>query len=237
MKIKFSTVLILFFGLLTSAAMIHGQKTMRPLILKTDDLAAQQKLKQISDVIRRNHCLDGRTKKLWQDVIIALKQKGPVDVDALVNHVMKAAYDDAAEDLKEKKRKIEAINNAKQIIRQHLNELRRQMPKLKETIKKNGRVHFKSVGLKNITSDSSRKAPPVLTRNNTGELRTFSKLKELDSYFTEWEEKLNTLGEDGQFASLKLQDALSNQSQVLQTLSNISKILNDTAMGMVHNIR
>lgn len=43
-------------------------------------------------------------------------------------------------------------------------------------------------------------------------------------------------GEDSQLANLELQDALQKQQQAVQTLSNLSKSMHDTAKAIIHKI-
>lgn len=58
----------------------------------------------------------------------------------------------------------------------------------------------------------------------------------LDSAIREWEEQLSTLGDDAQLASIDLQNALQKQQQIIQMLSNLSKILHDTATSVIQKI-
>lgn len=46
----------------------------------------------------------------------------------------------------------------------------------------------------------------------------------------------NTADENSQMANLNLQNALQKQQQTLQTLSNVSKALHDTAMAVIRKI-
>jgi len=50
------------------------------------------------------------------------------------------------------------------------------------------------------------------------------------------EARLQTVGEDAQLANVDLQDSLQKRQQTLQTLSNISKSLHDTAMAVIRKI-
>ncbi len=59
---------------------------------------------------------------------------------------------------------------------------------------------------------------------------------ELDNYIKHLEEKLNTVGDDAQLANVDLQNNLQKQQQLLQMLSNISKMLHDTASGIIRKI-
>ena len=51
-----------------------------------------------------------------------------------------------------------------------------------------------------------------------------------------WEASLNTLGDDAQLANVDLQNILQHQQQTLQMMSNISKMLYDTAMSIIRKI-
>jgi len=50
------------------------------------------------------------------------------------------------------------------------------------------------------------------------------------------EEKLAAAGNDVQLANIDLQNALQKQQQLVQLISNVSKILNDTAMAVIRKI-
>jgi hypothetical protein len=51
-----------------------------------------------------------------------------------------------------------------------------------------------------------------------------------------WEEKLNSLGDDAQLANVDLQNILQKQQQTLQMMSNISKMLYDTAQSVIRKM-
>ena len=60
--------------------------------------------------------------------------------------------------------------------------------------------------------------------------------EELDEYIKNMEENLNTVGDDAQLANVDLQNVLQKQQQTLTMMSNISKILHDTAMAIMRKI-
>jgi hypothetical protein len=45
-----------------------------------------------------------------------------------------------------------------------------------------------------------------------------------------------TAGSDGQLANIDIQDMLQKQQQLVQMLSNVSKLLNDTASAVIRKI-
>jgi hypothetical protein len=62
-------------------------------------------------------------------------------------------------------------------------------------------------------------------------------ISSVSALIRDWEEELSSVGDDAQLANIDLQNALQKQQQLLQMLSNISKVLHDTAMGVIRNIR
>ena len=49
-------------------------------------------------------------------------------------------------------------------------------------------------------------------------------------------DKLNSVGDDAQLANVDLQNALQKQQQTLQMMSNISKMLYDTAQSVIRKM-
>ena len=52
----------------------------------------------------------------------------------------------------------------------------------------------------------------------------------------DWEEQLETVGDDAQLANLDLQNYMQRLQQNLPTLSNMSKTSHDTAMAIIRKI-
>lgn len=61
--------------------------------------------------------------------------------------------------------------------------------------------------------------------------------KTTEDYITSIEERLSTIGEDAQLANIDLQNMLQKQQQTIQMLSNMSKVLHDTALAVIRNMR
>ncbi|MBI5507586.1 MAG: hypothetical protein HY903_02420 [Deltaproteobacteria bacterium] len=75
-------------------------------------------------------------------------------------------------------------------------------------------------------------APPFIAA--TGEkIRTKA---QLEAAIKELEEQLNSVGDDAQLANVDLQNTLQKQQQTLQMMSNISKMLHDTALAIIRKI-
>ncbi len=60
--------------------------------------------------------------------------------------------------------------------------------------------------------------------------------EEIDRLVRAWEEELSESGDDSQLANIDLQNMLQKQQQTIQMLSNISKVLHDTATAVIRKI-
>ena len=60
--------------------------------------------------------------------------------------------------------------------------------------------------------------------------------EEIEAQIQDMEERLQTLGDDAQLANIDLQSALQRTQQTLQMLSNVSKMMHDTAMEVIRKI-
>jgi len=58
----------------------------------------------------------------------------------------------------------------------------------------------------------------------------------LENEIKELEEKLETVGDDRILEDIQLRNMLQKQQQILQTLSNVSKMLHDTAQAVIRNM-
>jgi hypothetical protein len=79
---------------------------------------------------------------------------------------------------------------------------------------------------------SSSPSRSTLARRPCSSLGTGAAEKRVE----QWEQDLQSLGDDAQLANIDLQNQLQKQQQVLQTISKVSKMLDDTAMGTVRKI-
>jgi len=61
-------------------------------------------------------------------------------------------------------------------------------------------------------------------------------LGEVDSHIQDLEDKLASLGDDAQLARIDLQNVLQMQQQALQMMTNVSKMMHDTASSLIRKI-
>ena len=63
------------------------------------------------------------------------------------------------------------------------------------------------------------------------------KIKSLQTGLKVLEDMLASAGDDAQLANIDLQNVLQKQQQTLQTMSNVSKMLHDTQMSIIRNMK
>ncbi len=62
------------------------------------------------------------------------------------------------------------------------------------------------------------------------------KSNEWEKYIKALESQLSSVGDDAQLANVDMQNMLQKQQQTMQMMSNISKMLHDTAMAVIRKI-
>ncbi|HTM20177.1 MAG TPA: hypothetical protein VL172_06715 [Kofleriaceae bacterium] len=143
-----------------------------------------------------------------------------VDVDALILWLMREAVLEQNRDLRQAADQMRYRNEQKQAIRRHLDELRATSGAAK------AKVHGLSLPAYRRGAAAARvRAPRTLTR------------AQLDAEAVKWQASLDHLGETDQMATVDLQMAMDRQQKLLQTLSNISKMLYDTAQAVIGNMK
>lgn len=59
---------------------------------------------------------------------------------------------------------------------------------------------------------------------------------EFDALLEKWDKELQTVGEDAQLANVDMQNMLQKQQQTMQMMSQISKMMRDSAMNVIRNM-
>ena len=141
----------------------------------------------------------------WQSLIrqlSAMPAGASMDINALIQSVLRQAYVETNEDLRFYAEKVQYFNELKQTTRAKLQDARKQ----------------------NTSLTTTNRTKSVQSRG--GSTATIQSL----------EQELQTVGDDAQLANIDLQNSLQRQQQTLQTMSNVSKMLHDTAMAIVRKI-
>ncbi len=108
-------------------------------------------------------------------------------------------------------------------------EVRRELAALREARSANPTPH--PVAHAVLTAIFSKGSPAVASRS----VRTLT-VPQIDLAIKDLETKLKTLGDDAALANIDLQDVLQKQQELIQVISNISKLLNDTALAVIRKI-
>lgn len=171
---------------------------------------------------------------------------GSVDPNTLVVEVLRESYVQNTEDLRLYAERVRYFNESKKVVRGYLGALRQ----FKANVTSDAReasvdlcrgdkkdlailaklfrrhAHAYQVGEFEHSQCIPARMPPAGV--NTVAL--------LNATIARWEERLASIGDDAQLANVELQHVLQKQQQTLQMMSNVSKMLHDTAMSVIRKI-
>jgi len=166
---------------------------------------------------------EGEVIKHWENLIrMRRSQQKPVDIYELVQQVLHEGYCEMSRDMQHHSSRVQQFNNMKKKIRQEVNKLRRAR-KIKSWKPNDAPRH-----------NRLEKGPGWKIKLIQG--RRLESADALDETIRHWEEQLATIGDDAQLANIDLQNMLQKQQQAIQMLSNISKVLHDTALAVIRKI-
>jgi hypothetical protein len=170
----------------------------------------------------------------------------PTDPNALVQWVLRESYLQTTEDLRFYADKVRYFNKRKRTIRDYLNALRQLSTDVKSALREEG---IDPCAGANIDPTAVAKAiqshahefvvdPDVrdLCVPDHVPPSEVTSLQGVEDEIRKWEERLNTIGDDAQLANVDLQNILQKQQQTLQMMSNISKMLYDTATSVIRKM-
>ncbi len=141
---------------------------------------------------------------------------GQVDIDALVQQVIRDSYLETSKALKSYAGRVKHFNEMKKKLRAQLKQARRQRagtpaPEQSQEVSPSPATHL-----------TPPHPPPSIAAG--------------DANIHHLESQLRTTGYDANLAELDLQSQVQKQQQMLQMLSNISKLMHDTAMSIIRKI-
>jgi hypothetical protein len=160
-------------------------------------------------------------KSKWANFVQDIAQKDPlVDIDALVQAAMFELYQQESQSLEQALQQLHRLNELKRQTRKELNRARQHRKKMSVRQRDGGTLPlYRPEKIADVTSKSS-----------------INSLQDMSSHIQQLENKLNSVGDDAQLANIELQNALQKQQQLLQIMSQISKMLHDSAAAIIRKI-
>jgi len=218
MKRIIALFFLLFFCIIAQAAdkvpMTTGQH-----IKQQIRAVAPADIKILGSMIARGESKETILGK-WKAILVGTNDRN-LDVDALVQSVMRESYLQQTEDLKKYKDKVQYFNETKKKIRDEQDKVRK------------AKITPGSAPLRKMNITAGKGIPIIISSQNAGIVKTE---QERQDYLRYLQDKLNAVGDDAQLANIDLQNALQKQQQIVQMMSNISKLLGDTAMNTIRKI-
>jgi hypothetical protein len=167
-----------------------------------------------------------RATGAWRKLVgaVAPRADRSADIDALVLWVLRQSYLEQTADLRSQAEKVRFFNEQKRAIREHLAEARAALADMPPK----GTAELPTL---TVAAHYEEGKPPV----TEGPIQVMSE-EQLRADIAIWEEQLQSVGEDAQLNNIELQNLMQKQQQTLQILSNVLKMLHETAMAIIRNI-
>lgn len=172
----------------------------------------------------------------WRELMAGeAEQEGPFEINADVQQALRESYRETNKDLQFYAEKVRFLNDLKRRIREELSRLRRARGRLApedpavpdKPIEPVAVIRFD----RHPTFDDDGRAVV-----NTAEGTPAASRAALEAEIDHLEERLASIGDDAQLANVDMQDMLQKQQRTLQMMSNISKVLHDSAMAVIRKI-
>jgi hypothetical protein len=229
---RFLAIACVALGLLTPAAVradapMQQSRVIRIATARSLPAAAAQatqraKLDQVVALLKAKKTIEANAQwKAFAEAYFTRDTQG--DLDRLLDWVLLKSHVESQRDLLKTARSAAYQERRRVAVQEHLADLRSKQRTLK-----GGTVIVRSLLLR---SKTETEAEPVVENG-----RTTVNAAQLQGMVGQWEQKLATVGDDAQLANVDLQNALQKQQQLLQMLSNVSKLLHDTAMATIRKI-
>ncbi len=171
----------------------------------------------------------------WADYVSGQNVTGFMDVNALVQFVLREAYMENTKDLHFYAQKVRFYNDLKKLVREELTKAREHLSK-QAGKKPEDNLTSNYTSMEFPTEPKFDQATGAMVPHDPQSSTSLKNKEELETYIKNLEEKLNSIGDDAQLANVDLQNMLQKQQQTLQMMSNISKMLHDTAMAIIRKI-
>jgi len=174
--------------------------------------------------------------KEWQKAISGLpRATAGQDINALIQWVMRESYIENLQDLEMNKKKVSFYNKQKQQIRDNITQMRKLEQQRTRALRgkrapKNEKIQVKQIDLQRVPKFQSGRSANLLTKSLAMNKAQY------EAYLKSLEQKLGTVGEDAQLANIEMQNSLQKSQQMLQSMSNVSKMMYDTAILTIRKI-
>jgi len=203
----------------------------------------EQGAKRIGAWIGQGASLSG-VQARWADFITDMVTGGvPMDLNALVQAVLREAYMEQNKALQFYAEKVKYFNEQKKQVRDELARMREYRRGFTEQLDAHTDSMEKRLPTLGDDAQLAHVDPQnVLQKQVRDELARIRKYRrgftaQLDEHIDSMEKRLATLEDAAQLDTLDLQDALNKQQQAMQMMSNIMKMMHDTAKAIIRNLK
>jgi len=202
-------------------------------------------LREVARTITRNGSLKAGARSRWSRVVTDVHRANPnVDIGALVQWVLRDAYLENTQVMRDHAQKVKFYNEQKKQIRARLKRLNERSAKLAAADPEADTAPAPPPGTKPPRAadpGSTVRLNPAIIQQTAKPIQPVARPERadvgvVDPEIRRLEAKLQTIGEDAQLANVDLQKWVQKEQQTVQMLSNISKQLHDSAMAVIRKI-
>ncbi len=165
---------------------------------------------------------DSEVQEAWKKTITVYKD---MNIDNAIKSILSEAKLEAQRNVDAAKKRVQNNSLLRQQVSNEINSAKLNLSEVGKT------KEPKFMARKTFRQGLNGKDTLIISQ--TGQISTQD---ELSGYIHNLEQQLNSIGDDAQLANIDLQNALQKQQQLIQMLSNVSKMLNDTAMAVIRKI-
>jgi hypothetical protein len=210
--VLFNVVVFLLFVSLSGHAQRGGQSIQQK---------QSNELKRIGVMVGQGKP-NSEVQEAWKKTINNYKD---INIDNAINSILSEAKLEAQRNVDAAKKRVQFNSLLKQQVSNEINSAKLNLSEVGKT------KEPKFMARKTFRQGLNGKDTLIVSQ--TGQISTQD---ELSVYIHNLEQQLNSIGDDAQLANIDLQNALQKQQQLIQLLSNVSKMLNDTAMAVIRKI-
>ena len=190
-------------------------------VQRTAAVPCGAELKGIGHMIARGEPVE-KYRGAWKDIVGKSKN---MDINSSIQCILNEAKTEAGRNVAMARAKVQKYDLIKRDLTQEINRSSSafsggQQSKLTSPIQ--GKIY--SIENRNPDKFSIQRGGMISNR------------ADLEKYILDLKRKLNSLDGDAQLANVDLQNALQQQQQTLQMMSNISKMLHDTGMSIIRKV-
>lgn len=169
----------------------------------------------------------------WERAVqVYVAREGPsgYDINAMMQHVLRESHRETLEAMRNQAARLRYYNQWKKTLRDHLSDTRDAVERF------HGHGAPLAINVAVVATYPGPYRPGAAKPKFRWTSRKMNR-GALKAYIRDIEKRMSTLGNESQLANLELQSMRQKRQRFLATMSNVSKMMHDTAMSVIRNMK